>query len=714
MYSSLKWPSASQITFRWTSLLLGSTTKAFITNAALLGYPIESLDEEYYNKDYATLLRDCISLKRLEEGKRVHTHIIITGFQPWSFTWNRLIDMYAKCGNVADARRMFDRMPEQDGGSWNAMISGYARHGHGEEALKLFWQMQSLGLKPNEFTIASVLGACSSQLALEQAKQVHAHIINTGYVSNVFLGSALVDIYAKCGNLEDARNVFDEMPERNDVSWNVMIARYARLGHFQEALKLFSQMQQEGMKAAKFTFANVLTVCACLSALLHGKQLHAHIVRTGFESNVIVGSALVDMYAKCGNIEDARHIFNALPERDVVSWTAMVGGYIKCGRVDDARHVFDEMPERNIVSWNAMITGYVQNSRGEEALDLFGQMQRTHKQLDQVTLGSTLNACATVMDLELGKQVHAYAVRIGFDLNVFVGNAILDMYCKCGSIENAREWFLQMVERDRVSWNAMISGYARHGQDEQALHMFRQMQLAGMVPTQFTFSSVLSACANLAILEYGKQVHACTVRFRLDSNVFVESALVDMYAKCGSLRYARQVFDKMVERDVVAWNAIIAGYANNSSSKEALELFENMVQAGSKPDHITFIAILNACTNGGLVNAGRFYFDSMSRDYYITPRVEHYACMIDLLGHMGCMDEVDDFINNMPFEPNSIMWKSLLDACRIHGNIELGKRAVESLLELEPENTAPYVILSKIYTAAGRLDDAADLRKTVN
>jgi len=652
----------------------------------------------------------------LAESKRVHAHIIITRFEPCIFTWNRIINMYAKSPSLADARQMFDKMPERerDGGSWNAMIAGYARHGCGKEALKLFRQMQSRGVKPTDSTLFNAINVCAGMSALEQAKQLHGHIITGGYSSNAFLACSLIDIYARFSTVRDARQVFDEMPERNADTWDTMIARYARLRHCEEALKLFIQMQLESMKPSKFTYANALSACAHLTALEQGMQFHAHLIQTGFESNVIVGSGLVDMYSKCGSIEEGCQVFDGMPERDVVAWTAMVAGYVKCGRVDNARHVFDKMPERNIVSWNAMVAGYAQSSRGSEAIEIFRQMLPVQNNLDQVTFGSILSACASVMDLELGRQIHAYVFRTGFESNVFIGNAILDMYCKCGSLEIARQWFCKMVKRDKVSWNAMISGYTQHGQDMKSLEMFSQMQLAGMKPTQFTYSSILSACASLTALEYGKQVHACIMNVGLESNVFIGSALVDMYSKCGSVSFARQVFDEMAEQDVVLWNAIIAGYAHNGSSKEPLELFENMLQAGMRPDYITFIAVLNGCINEGLVQAGYRYFESMDRDHYITPRVEHYACMINLLGSAGHMDEVKEFINNMPFEPNAIMWKSLLNACRIHGNIELAKRAAEYLLDLEPENSDTYLMLANVYSSAGRLHEAAEVIKMMN
>uniref|UniRef100_UPI0040747504 Synthetic PPR-DYW protein n=1 Tax=synthetic construct TaxID=32630 RepID=UPI0040747504 len=463
-------------------------------------------------------------------------------------------------------------------------------------------------------------------------------------------------------------------------SWNSKIRGYARNGQPEEALSLYSQMRRSGIKPDNYTFPFVLKACASLSSLKEGKQIHGHVIKSGFESDVYVQSALIDMYAKCGELEDARK-------------------------------VFDEMPERNVVSWNAMISGYAQNGQSEEALELFREMQQEGIKPSEFTFCSVLSACASLGSLEMGKQIHGYVIKSGFESIVFVGNALIDMYAKCGSIEDARKVFDEMPERTVVSWTAMISGYAQNGQSEEALELFREMQREGVKPDEVTLPSVLSACANLGALEQGKQIHAYVIKSGFESDVFVGSALIDMYAKCGSIEDARKVFDKMPERDVVSWNAMIAAYAQHGHGKEALQLFQQMQQEGVKPSEVTFTSILSACSHAGLVDEGHHYFESMSPDYGITPRVEHYGCMVDLLGRAGRLDEAEDLIKSMPFQPNVVVWGTLLGACRVHGDVERGERAAERILELDPESAAPYVLLSNIYAAAGRWDEAAKVRK---
>jgi len=645
------------ITFRWTSSYFLWGAKALGISAfheqkldMELKKPMEKEIPPTDSNTYSSILQECINSKSLKHGKKVHSHIIKNWLNPAEiFMSNRLVEMYAKCGSLRDARHMFDKMlkrnsfswnimiagyakcgsmedakwlfetmPDRNAVSWNSVIAGYAQQGDGEEALKLFSAMQCEGIEANQFAYASVLRACACSMALEQGKQVHADVFKRGLYSDVYLGSALVDMYAKCGNVEYAQRVFNEMPERNVVSWNGMISGYDQNAHGNEALELFCQMQNadDDVMPDQFTFATVVSACATLLALKQGKQLHGHVIRTVVSPDIFLGNALVDMYSKCGSVEDAHQVFDKMPERDVVSWTALIAGYAKSASFNEAHSVFEQMPERNVVSWNAIISGCAQNGHSEEAIRLFWQMKQE-----------------------------------------------------------------------------------------------------GVYPTHYTFGNVLSACASLATLQHGKQVHAHVVKagfqFKtgLDSDVFVGNSLVDMYAKCGNIDDARLAFDKIVERDGVSWNAMIVGYAQNGHGNKALELFQQMLQEGMNPDHITMIGVLSACSHAGLVDEGRHYFNSMSQDHFITPLPDHYACMIDILGRAGYLDEAKDFIISMPFKADAIMWGAMLGACRIHGNVELGKWAAEHIFELDPQNSGPYVLLSNIYADAGRWGDVDKVRK---
>eukprot|EP01018_Ginkgo_biloba_P012288 Gb_00683 [translate_table: standard] len=730
---------------------------------------------------YGELLHGCANMKALEDGRRAHAHMKETGIELDIFMGNTLINMYLKCGSLIDARQVFDNMPERNVISWNLMIAEYVQYGRHEEALRLVSQILQTGTRLDRFTFVSVLRACAKLTALEQGKQIHAFIIENGFALDVFVGSVLVDMYANCGSIDNSRVVFDQIPERDTILWNTAIAGYVKNGDDEEALKLFCQMQREGMELSQSTFASVLRACARLSALPLSEQSHAHIIKVGFESDIFVGSVLLDMYGKCGDNESAQKLFDGMPQRDVVSWTAMIAGYArngdvlgalklfkqvqrergslnqytitsiltafdnpaalelgkqahgvslkagfgsnvsvgnalvtmyaKCGSVEDAQHVFGKMHKRESISWNAMIAGYAQNGYAGLAQKLFSQMLLAGMESNEFTLASVLGACASLTALGHGKQIHTYIIRSGFQSDVSVASALVDVYCKCGSLGDARQVFDNILERNMVSWNSMIGGYAQNEHGEDALKLFCDMQWAGMMPNQVTFTSVLRACASLTVLEQGKQVFVQIIKTVLGIDVYVGSALVDMYAKCGCIEEAREVFDKMSERNAVTWNAMISGYAQHGQGKEALYIFEQMQNVGIRPNDITFIAVLCGCSHAGLVDEGQHHFNSMYRDHGVTPKVEHYACMVDLFGRSGQLDKAAELINNMPFEPDSLVWNMLLGACRVHDNMEIGKLAAECLLELEPQNAATYVLLSNMYAASGRWEEVAKVRK---
>ncbi|KAH9318666.1 hypothetical protein KI387_020435 [Taxus chinensis] len=755
---------------------------------------------------YSALLEGSINAKALPQGKLVHAHMLQLGFKTDGFLETKLLIMYIKCRNLEDARDVFEKMPQRNVVSWNAIIGAYARSAHCVKAITLFYQMGEAGIKPDGFTFASVLPACAKLSSLNHGRKIHAGIIRNGLKSDIVVENALIDMYVKCGSIEGARNVFDDMPELNVVSWSAMIAGYAQGGCFDEALKLFEQMHLAGVKPDSFTFVGVLPVCTTFAALEQGKEVHGAIVRSGFDSNIFVGNALLDMYVKCGSIGDARKVFDKIPvknviswtsmvvgyvqngcvnealelfrkmpERNVVSWTAMVAGYAQIGCVDKALNLFNKMPERNVVSWTAMISGYTQNGKFHEALKFFREMRLTGVEPNSDTFASLLPACANMAAIHEGKALHQCIIRSGFLCDVYVGNALIDMYAKCGNIEGADKVFQNMHLRDAVSWNttiaghaqsglvdkalklfqkmpdknvvswnviitglsqeghvdeaqklfqempqcnmvswtAMISGYAQNGYFDEALSLFGEMQLLGLKPSSATFTTVLSACANLATFFQGKEVHGLIIRSEYQEDIFVGNALIDMYAKCGSIDDAYAVFRKMPTRDVVSWNAIILGNAIHGCANKALKLFQQMQHSSTKPDQITFIGVLSACCHVGLVDDGRYYFACMSHEYQITPAAEHYCCMVDLLGRAGLLHEAQDFITNMPIKPDAAVWGSLFSACRIHNNTYLGECVAKCLFESDNKHAAHYVLLSNMYAAAGRWDDVERVREAM-
>eukprot|EP01018_Ginkgo_biloba_P028159 Gb_32965 [translate_table: standard] len=502
-----------------------------------------------------------------------------------------------------------------------------------------------------------------TQIHMSRIKKAHLPVgckrIGTSTITTIARKQKLKQILER----EVHGNKGRHLSGRGVDSWNGIIAQYAQKGKLEDARKLFDIMPERTVVSWNVMIAGYVQN----GAIENARRLFGQMS----ERNVVSWTVMIAGYAQNGRIEDARQLFDKMPARDVVSWNAMITGYVQNGNIEDARQLFDKMSERNVVSWNAMITGYAQNGRIENAYQLFHEMPKR---------------------------------------NVVSWTTMITGYAHNSRIEDAWKLFEEMPKRNVVSWNAMISGFAQNGRSEEALKLFWQMLGEGMKPIESTFTSVLSAVASLASLQHGRQVHAHIIKREFALNSYMGNALITMSSKCGSIHDARCVFDRMSERDVVSWNAVIAGYAQHGHGKEALRLFERMQSLSIKPDEFTFIGVLSACSHAGLVDEGWHYFDAMSQDHGITPKSEHYVCMVDLLGRSGLLDKAEKLINKMPFKPVAVVWKALLGACRIHVNMEIGKRAAEHLFELEPHNSAAYVLLSNIHAAAGRWDDVAKVR----
>jgi pentatricopeptide repeat protein len=618
---------------------------------------LEVMDQQEVPLDphtYASLLQLCANTKALEDGKRIHAHMLLnsTNVHENVNLSTKLVNMYAKCGSLQNARLVFERIPKPNTFSWTAIIGGYARHGHCEKALELFTQMEQTGVKPDNFIIPCALRACAGLMHIELGKGIHGYVIRSGFELDVFVAGGLVDMYAKCHQVEDARLVFDKMPQRDLISWSAMIAGYAQNRHSDEAFKLFSEMQLAGMVP-----------------------------------NVTAWNAVIAGYVRAGHLENAVRLFQQMEvegvKPDVISWTLVIDGYVQSGRWEEAMELFGHMQlagvKPDVITWNIMIAGYAQGGDYDQALKLFSQMQMA-----------------------------------GIRPNLVTWNGMIVGYARNGYGDEALKLIAEMqsmgIQPDVITWNGMIAAYVQNGHGYEALKFFRQMQLAHIKPNSITITSLLPACTPIAALEQGQEIHCYAVRFGFESDLFVMNALIDMYAKCGNLEDACQVFKKSSQRDVVSWNAILVGHAIHGHIDDALNLFNQMQQEGMNPDHVTFVGLLSACDNAGRVNEGWQYFNSMCHEFHLIPHVEHYACMVNLLGRAGNLDEAYALIKEMSFEPNATLLGILLGACRSHHNVELGEHIARVLFELEPENVGNYVLMSNIYARAGRWADVAWVR----
>lgn len=627
--------------------------------------------------DSNRLLNEFSKSGRIDEARQLFDKMLGRD----EFTWNTMIAAYANSGRLSEARELFYETPSRSPITWSSLISGYCRHECETEAFELFWQMRMEGQKPSKFTLGSVLRLCSTLGLFKRGEQIHGYTVKTSFDLCDFVLTGLVDMYAKCKSISEAEYLFGMSPNsRNHVMWTAMVTGYSQNGDGLKAIKCFRAMRVAGVECNQFTFPGILTACAAVSANIFGAQVHGCIVRTGFGANVFVQSALVDMYSKCGDFNSAKRMLENM-------------------EVDD------------VVSWNSMIVGCVRRGLLKEALGLFEKMHVKDIKTDHFTYPSVLNCLAVMKEIENAKSVHCLIIKTGFEAYVLVGNALVDTYAKQGNLDRAYQMFNLIPNKDVISWTSLVTGYAFNGFPEKVIGLFCDMRIAGVYPDQFVIASILSACAELTILEFGQQIHANCTKSGLQSSLSVDNSLVTMYAKCGCIEEANMVFDLMGARNVITWTALIVGYAQNGRGRDSLKFYDQMIATGIHPDFITFIGLLFACSHAGLEENGRSYFESMDKVYGIKPGPEHYACMIDLLGRSGKLDEAEELLNQMTVEPDATVWKALLAACRVHGNVELGERAAKNLLELEPSNAVPYVLLSNMYSAAARWEDAARIRK---
>ncbi|XP_062077981.1 pentatricopeptide repeat-containing protein At1g08070, chloroplastic [Humulus lupulus] len=556
----------------------------------------------------------------------------------------------------------------------------------------------------------SLLSRCNN---IQSLKQVHAHIIKTGLHNTQFALSKLVEFCAvsPSGDLSYAISILEAIQVPNQFIWNTIIRGLSLSSDPALAIVFYVRMILSGIEPNSYTFPILLKSCAKMAATHEGKQLHGQILKLGLGCDVFVNSSLINMYAQNSELNNARLVFDKSLVRNEVSFTALITGYASRGRMAEARCLFDKIPIRDVVSWNAMISGYGHSGRFEEASAFFKEMLKANVRPNESTIVTVLSSCAQSGSLELGNWVRSWVEDHALGSNLRVVNALVDMYSKCGNLDKARDLFNGLKQKKVVSWNVMIGGYTQMSNYKEALSLFRLMLRSDQEPNDVTLLCVLPACAHLGALDLGKWIHAYMDKNSLTStNNSLWTSLIDMYAKCGNIKAAKQVFDGMKIRSLASWNAMISGFAIHGHASIAFDLFSKMVGEGFNPDEITFVGVLSACNHAGLLDLGHQYFSSMVRDYNISPKLQHYGIMIDLLGRAKLFDEAESLIKNMEMKPDGAIWGSLLGACKVHKRVELGEFVARCLFELEPENPGAYVLLSNIYAAAGRWDDVAKIR----
>jgi pentatricopeptide repeat protein len=617
----------------------------------------------------------------LKDGLKYQVQAIKAALIPTIFTSNQLIHLYSKHGLLREARRLFDEMPERNVFSWNAIISAYI----------------------------------------------------------------------KSKNLTQARALFDTTSHRDLVTYNSMLSGYVSAdGYDYEdyALKLFIDMQsaREGIGFDEFTLTTMLNLAAKLSVVSYGRQLHSYMVKSANDLSRFAVSSLIDMYSKCGCFEEALCVSSGCGSGvvDLVSKNAMVAACCREGKLEMALDIFLRDPELNdTVSWNTLISGYANVGCEEESLRLFVRMAESGFRWNEHTFASVLSACSGLKSMKLGKEVHAWVLKSGLSFNPFISSGIVDVYCKCanmkyaesvhaaigsensfaitsmivghasqGNMVEARRLFDSLPEKNFVVWTALFSGYVRSQQCEAAIGLWHEFKAKEeTVPDALILVSLLSTCAIQAAMGPGKQIHAYVLRVGIGMDEKLITALVDMYSKCGKIAYSEKIFQRVIVRDSVLYNVMIAGYAHHGHENEAILLFREMVERGFRPDAVTFIALLSACRHCGLVEQGEEFFHSMRKDYNILPEIDHYACMIDLYGRATQLEKAIALMRTIPIKLDAVIWGAFLNACRINGNTVLAREAEEKLLGSAGDDGSRYVQLANVYAADGNWDEMGRIRK---
>lgn len=551
---------------------------------------------------------------------------------------------------------------------------------------------------------------------INDVNQIHARMITTGLINNTSLSTKIVLTFISSPHaplVEFARHVFftrhafrrTRPKEEDPFLWNAVIKSYSHGSHPKQALAMFCLMLENGVCVDEFSFSLVLKACCRLGMVKEGLQIHGLLRKMGIGSDLYLQNSLVSLYLRCGSIEFARQLFDRMPKRDSVSYNSMIDGYAKCGMVELARELFDYMPaeEKNLVTWNSMLSGYTQSDNGLKfAWNLFEIMPER----DLVSWNTMINGCVKGRKLE---DAHSLFHRMPKRDAVSWAN-LIDGYSKLGKTDVARSLFDEMPDGDVIACNAMMAGYVSNGCFMEALEIFRQMQMGDMSPDVASLLIVLSAVSQLGHIEKGVAIH-CYVEengYSLGGKLGV--ALIHMYARCGSIENAMMVFEDMEERSVDHWNAMIGGFAIHGLGESAFHLLMEMERLSVKPDDITFIGVLNACGHVGLVKEGLMCFELMRRVHKLEPKMQHYGCIVDMLGRAGYLEEARSFIEEMPMEPNDVVWRTLLGACKNHKNFNIGEPIAKNLIEKDSCNPSFYVLLSNMYAGLGLWDDVRKVR----
>ncbi|KAH7425680.1 hypothetical protein KP509_11G066100 [Ceratopteris richardii] len=693
-----------------------------------------------------------------------------------NFIGSALVNMFAKCSLFHRAQTVLEKFPVQDAASWNALIAGYVDQGQDENGLNCFSKMHKLRAPISSVTLVCCFVACGNIGNVIKGHELHGEALQRGFECELSVGNSLIDMYAKFGQLDTAHQVFENLTTRDAISWNILLTGHVEAGWNDKALQIYELMHETSFIPNDVTYLCSLKACASTGTLSKGWEIHDEIIKIGLEKEPLIGNSLVSMYAKCGLLATAETVLHSLPKSDLISWNAMLGAYaehgcvedalcciesmyeeevspnsvtftcllkcfsssgavfegfevhiagvkygfenellfgsvlvdmyFKCGFPDDAQSVFYKLEVRSIVSWNTLIGGYAKLGHGEEAICCFLKMVSEGVSPCATTFVCLLKACSSIGLPNQHQQLHREIIVKGLDGDLVVSNVLVDLYMKYGMVAESQNIFYKLPDQDLVSWSSLISGLTEQGLYEEVLKSLEDMQHQSISLNSVIYVCGLKACSSVGMVNKGQELHMAVLKQGLEMESLVGNILVDMYASSGCLPEANHVFETLSTREVVAWNALIAGYAQLGESEEAVNILDGMMKGGGIPDHITFLSILHACSHSGVVDSGLQCFETIIHSYSLLPTLKQYTCIVDVLSRAGFVEMVVGLIEKIPFQPDIAVWLIVLGASRKWADVKIGRIAFEQAVELSNNDCTAYVCMSYIYKEASMQEEA--------
>nr|XP_043638624.1 pentatricopeptide repeat-containing protein At2g33680 [Erigeron canadensis] len=598
------------------------------------------------------------------------------------YACNRQIESLMKCGSVDHAHQLFDEMSVRDVITWNILISGYKLNGFSRKALFVYTQMVSQGFVESPSTFSTVLGMFSCERLYLEGLRVHSRVIVLGLSLNVYVGTALIDLYISMGCLDVALRLFNDLPERHVATWNQLLRGFCKFG-MSEKLELYSRMKREGVVPNPVTFCYLIRGFGNERFVDEGKEMHCYAIKVGWPaSDVFVSNALVDFYSACGSLSDAERSFEVIPMDDVISW-------------------------------NSLVSVYAYNGLGGNAVGVFSMMQVWGKKPSIRSFVGLLNLCSGNADILLGKQVHCCVVKLGFDLgSSYIQSALIDMYGKCGMIDRSVSIYENVPARTLEVCNSLMTSLARCGIVEDVIELFGLMLDEDIGFDEVSLSTSINALSrsSYASLTNCKSLHNCAVKSGFHQDLAVSCSLIDSYSRFGQVKSSCKVFKQLSSPNVICFTSIISAHSRNKMGTECLKFFEEMINKGLKPDKVMFLCVLTACNHSGMVQEGKMVFDSMKTVHGVDPDSQHLACMVDLLGCKGSLEEAEVLLKQAQVSDESFIWSSLLHHCRVHRNEAVGRRIAELLIKIEPSNPEAWLQASNFYSEIGEYETSKHTR----